>query len=390
VPFTPSHAAAVLPFLHTPLPASALVVGSMVPDIPYYLPVEFGWPTHTALAVLTTDVVLGGLAWASWHGLLAAPALANAPAGLRARIGSAIGLRRRLTSVTGLAWTVAALVVGSASHVLWDEFTHPRRWGTEHLPALRGTVGPPARLPLAAVRERARRRGRPAALVPPLVAPHATRRSVRARDPVGRLGGHRRGGNGGGYGRRPVGTLPRRGRFRGRHLGRRRRDAGDRSPVARLECPAPPRPAPGALRYPMTASGTSPACPNGLFRTYLLRMRRVSLPVRTLDAYSSTGVDVTRFGRVEQPVEGFGVDVATFAARSRIGRHPTRLWQLFAVVSGEGWAAGPDGHAVPLVAGDAVLFEPGEQHASGSSVGMVAVIVQSPVPPLPLDPAPAD
>jgi quercetin dioxygenase-like cupin family protein len=139
-------------------------------------------------------------------------------------------------------------------------------------------------------------------------------------------------------------------------------------------------------------TGGRPGCsehadtlPDQARRAYLLRMRRVSLPVRVLEAYSSTGVSITRFGRVEQPVDGFSVDVATFAARSRIGRHPTRLWQLLAIVSGEGWAAGPDGHAFRLVAGDAVLFEPGEEHASGSSLGMVAVIVQSPVPPLPED-----
>ena len=56
MPFTPSHAAAVLPFLRTPLPASALVVGSITPDLPFYLPVGFPWPTHTALAVLGTTV----------------------------------------------------------------------------------------------------------------------------------------------------------------------------------------------------------------------------------------------------------------------------------------------------------------------------------------------
>jgi quercetin dioxygenase-like cupin family protein len=110
-------------------------------------------------------------------------------------------------------------------------------------------------------------------------------------------------------------------------------------------------------------------------------MRRVVLPVSALEAHSSTGVTLTRFGRVAEPVDGV-VEVATFAARSRIGRHHAALWQLLTVVSGEGWAAGPDGHAVRLVAGDAVLFEPGEEHASGSSLGMVAVIVQSPSPPL--------
>jgi hypothetical protein len=31
---------------------------------------------------------------------------------------------------------------------------------------------------------------------------------------------------------------------------------------------------------------------------------------------------------VERSVEGFAVDIVEFAARSRIGRHPTRLWQL--------------------------------------------------------------
>ena len=112
-------------------------------------------------------------------------------------------------------------------------------------------------------------------------------------------------------------------------------------------------------------------------------MRRVSLPVHALEAYSSTGVSLTRHALVEQPVEGYAVDVVTFAARSRIGRHPTRLWQLLAVVTGEGWGAGPDGHATPIGQGEAVLWEPGEEHASGSSVGMVAVLVQSPVPPVP-------
>jgi hypothetical protein len=52
-------------------------------------------------------------------------------------------------------------------------------------------------------------------------------------------------------------------------------------------------------------------------------------------------------------------------------------------VSGEGWAAGPDDEPVALGAGDAVLWEPGEEHSSGSDDGMVVVIVQSPEPPFP-------
>ena len=126
---------------------------------------------------------------------------------------------------------------------------------------------------------------------------------------------------------------------------------------------------------------------------YFLPMRRLALSSSTLSSFSSTGVTLRCVARPEQPVEGFAVDLVEFAARSRIGRHPTRLWQLLAVVSGDGWAAGSDGHAVPLTRGEAVLWEPGEEHASGSSGGMVAVIVQSPVPPVPAaeeSPAPVE
>jgi hypothetical protein len=142
VPFTPSHAAAILPFLRTPLPASALVVGSIAPDIPYYLPVDFPWRTHTALGVVTTDLVLGVLAWAVWHALLSEPALAGSPAGLRARLaGVPLGLPVRVASLRRLVLVVLAVAVGAGSHVLWDEFTHPRRWGTEHAAVLADTWG---------------------------------------------------------------------------------------------------------------------------------------------------------------------------------------------------------------------------------------------------------
>ena len=51
MPFTGSHPAVVLPLLRTPLPASALVLGSTAPDLPHFLPGPFPWPTHSALAV---------------------------------------------------------------------------------------------------------------------------------------------------------------------------------------------------------------------------------------------------------------------------------------------------------------------------------------------------
>jgi hypothetical protein len=144
MPFTGSHPAAVLPLIGTPLPSSALVIGSMSPDIPYYLPLTTaGWPTHTAVGIVGIDLLLGGSAWLLWHGLLSAPALDHAPRGLRERLAGQVetGLSRRLRSRREVVLSVVALIVGAATHVLWDEFTHPGRWGTQHIGALRTDWG---------------------------------------------------------------------------------------------------------------------------------------------------------------------------------------------------------------------------------------------------------
>jgi hypothetical protein len=140
VPFTLSHPAAVLPFLRTGLPASALVAGSTVPDLPYYLPVDLGVRTHTAPALVTVDLAGGLLLWALWHGVLAAPVVAGAPAALRARLG-AVRTGLPVAGLRGAAGVVGGVLLGAGTHVLWDEFTHPGRWGTRHLAFLADDAG---------------------------------------------------------------------------------------------------------------------------------------------------------------------------------------------------------------------------------------------------------
>ncbi len=60
MPFTPSHVAAVLPLARTGLPPTALVVGSVAPDLPYYLPLPVAAATTHGPAGLWLDVLLGG------------------------------------------------------------------------------------------------------------------------------------------------------------------------------------------------------------------------------------------------------------------------------------------------------------------------------------------
>lgn len=136
MPFTPSHVAAVLPARWLGLPLSGLAVGSMAPDIPYFLPVsgvgDMLGGTHDIAGLVGIDLVLGLVAWTVWQGLLAAPAAAMAPRWVRARLPEdwPPGLLRSLSGPASVVRLVVALVLGAATHVAWDGFTHPNAWGT--------------------------------------------------------------------------------------------------------------------------------------------------------------------------------------------------------------------------------------------------------------------
>jgi hypothetical protein len=145
VPFTASHPAAVVPLMRWGLVPSALVVGSMAPDVPYFvpLPVARGL-SHSLLGVVTVDLWLGLVVFGVWQGLVAAGVVAIAPAGLRSRLGPAspAGLRHHLTGVRRPVLVLVSLTVGALTHVVWDEFTHSGSWGTERFDVLRTFYGP--------------------------------------------------------------------------------------------------------------------------------------------------------------------------------------------------------------------------------------------------------
>ena len=142
MPFTGSHPAAVLPLMRLGLVPSALVIGSMAPDLPYYLPLSIdSAKTHSPVGVFGIDLLLGLLAYAVWRVLVGPLAVAIAPAALRARLPRWV--RFRWSADPGPALLViASLIAGAATHVLWDEFTHIHRWGYRHVGWLAARHGP--------------------------------------------------------------------------------------------------------------------------------------------------------------------------------------------------------------------------------------------------------
>jgi quercetin dioxygenase-like cupin family protein len=71
------------------------------------------------------------------------------------------------------------------------------------------------------------------------------------------------------------------------------------------------------------------------------------------------------------------VVVIDVAAGGKVGRHPAAAQQLFVVVRGSGWVAGRDGGREEVNAGEAVIWDAGEERESGSDGGMTALVVEA-------------
>ncbi|MFG2994696.1 DUF4184 family protein [Streptomyces sp. NPDC048257] len=150
MPFTLSHAAAVLPAIRRtgrargPLVASALVLGSFAPDTFYFTDavvegvMAYGAFTHSLPGIFTLDALLTAVLVGFWL-LLREPLIALLPRGWRGRVHTFVRgeeWRERPRPAALAGWFYVSAVVGSLTHVVWDSFTHLDRWGTNALPDL--------------------------------------------------------------------------------------------------------------------------------------------------------------------------------------------------------------------------------------------------------------
>ncbi|GGT23823.1 DUF4184 family protein [Streptomyces purpureus] len=149
MPFTLSHAAAVLPGIRRdgtargPLLASALVLGSFAPDMTYFAATAvpdamfFGDVTHAPLGILIVDPLITAALMGLWL-VVREPLLALLPVRVRGKMAGFVrgeSWRGRRPVPLALLFYGSA-VLGATTHVVWDSFTHLDRWGTRALPVL--------------------------------------------------------------------------------------------------------------------------------------------------------------------------------------------------------------------------------------------------------------
>jgi quercetin dioxygenase-like cupin family protein len=94
---------------------------------------------------------------------------------------------------------------------------------------------------------------------------------------------------------------------------------------------------------------------------------------KNIGSFGSKGLLATRIAAGDGKIH---LTCLTLEPDGLIGTHPATNSQLFLVISGEGWVAGPDGRHINIRTGWAVRWNAGEEHTTGTDTGLVALAVE--------------
>lgn len=145
MPFTLAHGAAALPFRRFRLVTSGVLIGTFAPDFEYFLRLaphgRFGHTLAGAI-LLTLPVALVAL-WL-FHDFVKFPVARLLPDAIRSRLANHLH-DFRFRGAARFALIVGSVLLGIATHLFWDAFTHVNTWPYHHWAWLRQ----PIRVPVA-------------------------------------------------------------------------------------------------------------------------------------------------------------------------------------------------------------------------------------------------
>ena len=143
VPFTLAHGAAALPFRRLRLVSSGLLVGTFAPDFEYFLRLApdhgFG---HTLVGTFVLTLPLALLVLWLFHAFVKLPLAGLLPDAIQRRLTNHLD-EFRFGGAAGFALIVGSILLGIATHLAWDSFTHSNTWLYHHWPILRQAVHVP-------------------------------------------------------------------------------------------------------------------------------------------------------------------------------------------------------------------------------------------------------
>ncbi|MGA7080069.1 MAG: DUF4184 family protein [Terriglobales bacterium] len=144
MPFTLAHGAAALPFRRTPFVFSALLIGTFAPDFEYFLRLSpddgFG---HTLLGAFVLTLPLALLVLWLFHAFVKLSLARLLPDAIQSRLTTCMD-EFRFGGTARFALIVGSILLGIATHLAWDSFTHPNTWLYRRWPVLSEPLHLPA------------------------------------------------------------------------------------------------------------------------------------------------------------------------------------------------------------------------------------------------------
>src|ERR1700679_1542072 len=129
MPLTFSHPAIILPAKYLPekwVSMTGLIIGSITPDFEYFMRMKVeSIYSHTWLGMFWFDLPLAFILTFIYHYIIRNSFISNSPR----------FLKKRLSRYMDFSWinyfkhhflqVIICLLIGIASHIFWDGFTHP-------------------------------------------------------------------------------------------------------------------------------------------------------------------------------------------------------------------------------------------------------------------------
>jgi len=137
MPFTFSHPAIILPLTLFPrkwFSLSGLIIGSLTPDFEYFIRMKIaGYYGHTIAGLFWFDLPLAILLAFIFHGIVRNSLIDNLPFILKSKF--IIFKKFCWNSYFAKNWfiVIVSVLIGAASHLFWDSFTHHNGYFVENI-----------------------------------------------------------------------------------------------------------------------------------------------------------------------------------------------------------------------------------------------------------------
>ena len=145
MPFTLSHVAAVLPLLRqrkVQFSATGLILGSVAPDFEKFLRMGLhNAHSHTWASIFYFSLPVALVLTFLFHMVVRDSLIAHLPRFLQERLAHTRRLDWPRYFQRNYCVVTISIMLGAASHILWDEFTHGGSYAAQHLPVLSVRVG---------------------------------------------------------------------------------------------------------------------------------------------------------------------------------------------------------------------------------------------------------